>query len=534
VRWLQRAAAHGYIEAQSLLGAIYVQGLAGAASGNTANGALATDLLFANDGPVEPDFATALKWARQAAEADSAKGQALLGYILTYGPEGMRDLADAHRWYERSAAAGCPEGNLGYALSLARRTTDEQGRRKIADQLRRAAAAELPTAIYLLGVITEQGVGVARDPKTSAKLYELAAERGHRSAQLRWGLALMEGTDIDQDLVAGESWLRRAALAGDPEAATLIGNFYVRNGPLPPNYTEAANWYRRAAEAGHQVAARALGSLYLTGAGVPQDDQAAVQWLRVAAEAGDPSSVVDLANLVLGGAGNPDDPAKIARWFAQSAASGDLVSAFNLSICLTKGVGVEQNRDEAALWLRRAAEGVPEAQYVYGRMLADGLDLAPNLEEARLWFTRAAKAELPDAQAALGEMLLNGRGGGARHLFERAAAKGHSGAMFALGALCAGGPGLPADGQRAQEWFHAAAESGHGYAQMMLGRYLMDGTAGDYDPAQGRMWLERAVAQGVAEAESDPARALATDVTDLMPPIFARALQLEGPATRSR
>ena len=49
-----------------------------------------------------------------------------------------------------------------------------------------------------------------------------------------------------------------------------------------------------------------------------------------------------------------------------------------------------------------------------------------------------------DAQVALAEMLVNGRGGprdlaGAVKLFEKAAAQGHSGAMFALGALHGGG-----------------------------------------------------------------------------------------------
>jgi hypothetical protein len=39
-----------------------------------------------------------MKWAHQAAVADSAKGQALLAYILTYGPQSMRDLEQAHRW----------------------------------------------------------------------------------------------------------------------------------------------------------------------------------------------------------------------------------------------------------------------------------------------------------------------------------------------------------------------------------------------------------------------------------------------------
>ena len=60
-------------------------------------------------------------------------------------------------------------------------------------------------------------------------------------------------------------------MAGDSDAAALVGDLYVRNGRLPPIYTEAAGWYRRAAEGGHIAAARALGSLYLTGAGVAAD-----------------------------------------------------------------------------------------------------------------------------------------------------------------------------------------------------------------------------------------------------------------------
>lgn len=312
-RWLERAASDGHVEAQSLLAALYVHGLApGGDLGNTGTQA---DHLFAANEPSEPDFETALKWARQAADAGSAKGHAMLAYVLTWGPESMRDLDGAHRWYHTSAAAGCPEGCLGYALSLAPRTNDEDGRREVAMHLRRAAEAELPSAVYLLAVLTEQGVGVVADPAAAAQLYRHAAERGQRSAQLRWGLALIEGRNVAPDLVEGESWLRRAALAGDAEAAALVGNLYVRSGGLPPNYAEAAGWYRRAAEAGNKTAARALGSLYLTGAGVAHDDQEAARWLRVSGEAGDRAAQVDLANLVVQGAGSAEDPARIAEWF---------------------------------------------------------------------------------------------------------------------------------------------------------------------------------------------------------------------------
>jgi hypothetical protein len=85
--------------------------------------------------------------------------------------------------------------------------------------------------------------------------------------------------------------------------------------------------------------------------------------------------------------------------------------------------------------------------------------------------------------------------------------------MFALGALRAGGHGLPVDRGAAQRWFRAAAEHGHGHAQMMLGRYLTSGAAGDLDPAEGRKWLERAAAQGIAEAEQDLAAAPAVAVS---------------------
>jgi len=104
-RWLLRAANQGHIEAETLLAALCIHGLAelkdGAGSGQA-------DRLFASEAEAGPDFAAALTWARRAADAGSPQGQAILGYVLTHGPDGIRDLEAAHRWYASSAAAGCP------------------------------------------------------------------------------------------------------------------------------------------------------------------------------------------------------------------------------------------------------------------------------------------------------------------------------------------------------------------------------------------------------------------------------------------
>ena len=105
-------------------------------------------------------------------------------------------------------------------------------------------------------------------------------------------------------------------------------------------------------------------------------------------------------------------------------------------------------------------------------------------------------------------MMLNGRGGrpdtaGAVKLFEKAAASGHSGAMFALGALSDGEHGLPRNRNAAQRWFRKAAELGNGHAQLMLSRYLAAGLAGERNLSEARRWLEQAADHGLVEAQQE-------------------------------
>lgn len=72
------------------------------------------------------------------------------------------------------------------------------------------------------------------------------------------------------------------------------------------------------------------------------------------------------------------------------------------------GSGATDER-EAAKWLRVAARQLPMAQYLHGRMLAEGRGEEPDLYAARTLFARAAAAGVVEAKAALAEMMLNGR-----------------------------------------------------------------------------------------------------------------------------
>lgn len=510
LHWLSDAAGRGSVTAQLLLAVLYLNGQA---SEPDEDGPDLLQVSLFNDGlpgrAGPPDFQAAARWAQKAANTGSSEGEAIFAYIKMNAPPPLRDLDSAHRLYALSAAGGCAQGHLGYALSLAARPPHHDTQGLIVEHLRHAAEAGLPTAQYLLATFIEQGNGVPRDEQAAIDLYRRAAEQGHGAAQCRLGRALLDGCGVAQSRAEGESWLRQAALGGDAEAAAMLGELHARAGDQQPNYIEAAQWFRRAAEAGHARAARALGSLHLTGAGVPQDEAEAVRWFRAASEAGDPAARVELGNIVLQGSGpSAADDAPIGKWFADSASSKDLVSIYNLGVALATGTGVRRDERQAATLMRHAARDVDEAKYRLGRMLSEGRGVAMNEAEARAWLAQAAEAGLHDAQVSLGEMLLNGRGGPvdaatARHLFEKAAEAGHSGAMFALGALHTGSYTLSTDLDAAMSWFRAAAERGHGHAQLMVGRYYAYGIGVQQNQEQALYWLELADSRGVAGARAE-------------------------------
>jgi uncharacterized protein len=471
IRWLERAAHHGHVEAQSQLAVIHLHGAAGEPDPRDASRSF--DISDIGDS----DYAKALRQARMAAEAGSGEAQAVLAFILSAGPQDIRNLDEADRWYERSAAAGCPQGMLGHALTLIRKGGGEAVQRQVAVQLGKAADAGLPAALYLLGVISEPGLGVTRDERAAAEFYRRAAEKDHRSGQARWGKALMQGIGVDANRSEGESWLLRAALAGDPEAAAALGDLHATGGNRAANHAEAASWFRRAAEAGHKGAARSLGLLYFTGAGVPHDPEQGMQWFRISTSAGDGPACAEFGNLLLTGMGEEDDRVRLYKGFEQAATSGDPVAAYNCAVCLARGVGVARDAREAALWLRKAADRVPNAQFWYGRVLVEGGGVDRDIAEGRRWIARAAEVGVVDAQVALGEMMLTGDGGtwdppGALALFEKAAANGHPAAMFANGVIYSGVYGVLADHDAARHWFRAAAEHGHPAAEITLECYV--------------------------------------------------------------
>ena len=119
--------------------------------------------LFATRTKLQPDYVRAQYWAQLAAEEGQPDAQALLGTVLSLGPEEMRDQTAAEEWYRRAAEGGSPQGHLGYGRALMSGERSEARLREAAIHMAKAADAGLPVAIYLLGVMLHHGIGVAAD-----------------------------------------------------------------------------------------------------------------------------------------------------------------------------------------------------------------------------------------------------------------------------------------------------------------------------------------------------------------------------------
>lgn len=362
--WLHRAAEAGHAPAQLA----YAQFLWSSPPLSTQTDPLHPALPAA---PMERDAEGAKLWAGRAAEAGLAEAEALLAQILCFGPDALRDEARGEALYEAAAAAGRAEAKLGLALLLYRRAGKAAAMEpRLRLLFEEAAAGGAVYAFHALGILDEE----AGDWAAALAHHREAAQRGHGVAQRRLGLLLLEGLGAPADALAGETWLRRAALGGDTEAAFQLGLLQAetRSG-LPPNQVEATAWFRRAAESGHLLAQYRLGRILLA-EDMPAE---ARHWIGEAAGQGLAAAQAILGEMTLHGRGGPADAAAALHLFESAAAQNHLGAIFALGILLAGASGLPpglpQDRPRALDLLRQAAaHGHPAARDALAQLTAEG------------------------------------------------------------------------------------------------------------------------------------------------------------------
>lgn len=98
-------------------------------------------------------------------------------------------------------------------------------------------------SLFNVGLMYDQGWGVARDPYMASTWYRLAAMRGDPRAQYNLGLISMQGRGVELSYSKAEAWFLKAADQDYARAQHNLGIMYYEGlGKVERNYDKGMQW----------------------------------------------------------------------------------------------------------------------------------------------------------------------------------------------------------------------------------------------------------------------------------------------------
>jgi localization factor PodJL len=169
---------------------------------------------------------------RAAAHAGNAAAAYEIGIRYAEGRGVTADLAEAARWYERSAAKGLAAAQFRYASMLEK----GQGVRKDLAHARKlyiaAAGQGNAKAMHNLAVLYAEGIDGRPDYGTASKWFHKAAEYGVSDSQYNLGILYARGIGVEKDIGESYKWFALAANGGDRESAKKRDELAVHLDPV--------------------------------------------------------------------------------------------------------------------------------------------------------------------------------------------------------------------------------------------------------------------------------------------------------------
>lgn len=204
------------------------------------------------------------------------------------------------------------------------------------------------------------------------------------------------------------------------------------------------------------------------------------------------------------------------------ADKGDATAQFALATVLEGAFGYPNpDPKEAAGWYRKAADqNVPEAQTALADRLMQGVGVEKNYEEAAKLY-RAAADKLPVAAAHMGDLYCYGVGvkedtAECAKWYRKAAEGGIAHAASALGGMYAVGNGVAKNDSEANKWLLQGAAGGDVLGQYGIAQAYRQGAGVKQDYVEAYAWLTVAQANPAAAAfGADMQKAIREDLADV-------------------
>lgn len=190
-----------------------------------------------------------------------------------------------------------------------------------------AASATRSDAMHFLGESYQYGrCGAGKDLEKAAVTFRKAGDMGMGKSRCAEGNILIA---LGREQAHAVNLCREGAEAGDADAQTDTGDFYLRGRLVARDIAEARKWYEKAVAQGHRNAAYTLGLIYWNGDSVARDTAKAAQLWRLAYDKGRDDAAFHLGNEAFLRAGRGPgkwDPKVLAEardWYAKATNTND-------------------------------------------------------------------------------------------------------------------------------------------------------------------------------------------------------------------
>ena len=251
----------------------------------------------------------------------------------------------------RAAAAGNTQAMFELAIRHLANNEGTEARRL----LYCAAAMDHTGAKCVLGtqLLFEDNPEMAAEGE---QLLRQAADEGYEVA--RWSLAryLLDGINLEQDLVGGEKLLRKSAAANYGPALYELGRRLLSGrGGLAQDLDQGRDYLTRAIAAGDSDAMLELGGYLLDGKLLSKDVPTGLRLIEQAAALENSNAQRLLGQFLLQGAENNKDVPRGRALLRRAAETGDTAAMVVLGEHLARSERESEQR-EGILLLKRAAE----------------------------------------------------------------------------------------------------------------------------------------------------------------------------------
>lgn len=230
-------------------------------------------------------------------------------------------------------------------------------------------------------------LGSRYDAQKSYKLafhyYKLAADQGHRSAQLFLGMLYYDGFGVEQNYQRAFDYYQLAAEQDSSVALVKLGKFYEEGkGFIEKSSKEAIHYYEMAADLDNPIAMRYLAEAYEKGIdGIKSIEKALFyrqkRFLRLKKDAdeGDATAQCIVGSFFENGEGVEKSLESAFKYYKMAANQNDSTGLFNLAECFAEGKGVQKSFYKAIHYYKLASKrGNRFAQttlgyaYLYGKL----------------------------------------------------------------------------------------------------------------------------------------------------------------------